>query len=255
MTLPPLPRLMVAPNGARRSKADHPALPVTIPETVATARACHVAGADGLHLHIRDEAGGHSLDPGLYREALADLRQAVPGMALQITTEAVGIYDVAAQLAALFGSGASLASVAVREIRAELSATKARKVYADCAEAGISVQHILYDLADIALLAETLGQIGRSVQVLYVLGRYTTGQVSSPADLDPFLAEAARLGLSPEWGVCAFGAHETACLMHAHAHGGKMRVGFENNMLMADGTVAADNAARVAEVSRMVAGG
>lgn len=34
-----------------------------------------------------------------------------------------------------------------------------------------------------------------------------------------------------------------------------MRVGFENNMLMADGTVAADNAARVAEVSRMVAGG
>ncbi|MEC7495261.1 MAG: 3-keto-5-aminohexanoate cleavage protein, partial [Pseudomonadota bacterium] len=34
-----LPRLMVAPNGARRTKADHPAIPVTIQETVETALA------------------------------------------------------------------------------------------------------------------------------------------------------------------------------------------------------------------------
>lgn len=31
----PLPRLMVAPNGARLTKADHPQLPITIPEIVA----------------------------------------------------------------------------------------------------------------------------------------------------------------------------------------------------------------------------
>ena len=48
----PLPRLMVAPNGARRGKGDHPALPITDAEMIATARACHTAGADGIHLHI-----------------------------------------------------------------------------------------------------------------------------------------------------------------------------------------------------------
>ena len=49
-----LPRIMVAPNGARLTKADHPTLPVTIEETVAAALAARAAGADGLHAHVRD---------------------------------------------------------------------------------------------------------------------------------------------------------------------------------------------------------
>ena len=71
------PLIMVAPNGARRMKADHPALPLTVAETVETAQACHAAGAGALHLHIRDAEGRHSLDAGHYREALQALRQAV----------------------------------------------------------------------------------------------------------------------------------------------------------------------------------
>lgn len=81
----PLPRLMVAPNGARRGKADHPDLPITDAEMIATARACQQAGADGIHLHIRDAAGRHLLDAGRYRALLAALEEAVPGMYLQVT--------------------------------------------------------------------------------------------------------------------------------------------------------------------------
>ena len=36
-----LPKLMVAPNGARKIKKDHPAVPLTISETVATAKSCY----------------------------------------------------------------------------------------------------------------------------------------------------------------------------------------------------------------------
>ncbi|MEZ5840413.1 MAG: 3-keto-5-aminohexanoate cleavage protein [Hyphomicrobiales bacterium] len=39
-----LPAIVVAPNGARKTHADHPAVPVTIPEIVATAAACFKAG-------------------------------------------------------------------------------------------------------------------------------------------------------------------------------------------------------------------
>ncbi|MED5305295.1 MAG: 3-keto-5-aminohexanoate cleavage protein, partial [Pseudomonadota bacterium] len=85
-----LPRLMVAPNGARRTKADHPAIPVTIQETVETALACAAVGAQAMHLHVRDADQQHVLDAGLYREALKELGAAVPAMHLQITTEAVG---------------------------------------------------------------------------------------------------------------------------------------------------------------------
>jgi uncharacterized protein (DUF849 family) len=82
---------MVAPNGARKTKADHPALPIGPAELAATAAACRDAGAAAIHLHVRDEAGGHSLDAGRYREATAEVRAAIgEAMIVQITTEAVG---------------------------------------------------------------------------------------------------------------------------------------------------------------------
>ena len=39
-TPPDLPKLMVAPNGARRTKQDHPAIPVTLEQTIETAKKC-----------------------------------------------------------------------------------------------------------------------------------------------------------------------------------------------------------------------
>ena len=75
-----LPRLMVAPNGARKVKKDHPAVPLTISETVATAKSCYEAGAGAIHLHVRDKDGQHVLDAGLYKEALNELEHQVPKM-------------------------------------------------------------------------------------------------------------------------------------------------------------------------------
>ena len=49
-----LPEIMLAPNGARRSKHDHPRLPITVEETVAAARDAFAAGAGALHAHVRD---------------------------------------------------------------------------------------------------------------------------------------------------------------------------------------------------------
>ena len=97
MSVTPLPVLMVAPNGARRTKADHPALPVSVAETVEAALACHEAGAGGLHAHVRDRQGAHVLDAGLYRELIAEMGLRAPAMAVQITTEAVGRYSPAEQ--------------------------------------------------------------------------------------------------------------------------------------------------------------
>ena len=62
--------VMCAPNGARRTKDDHPALPLTPAEIAAEAERCADAGAALLHLHVRDTAGRHSLSPELYREAI-----------------------------------------------------------------------------------------------------------------------------------------------------------------------------------------
>ena len=87
-----LPKLMVAPNGARKIKKDHPEIPLTIEETVEVAKKTYVAGAGAIHLHVRDKNGDHVLDAGLYKEALKELENKVPKMHIQVTTEAVGKY-------------------------------------------------------------------------------------------------------------------------------------------------------------------
>lgn len=243
---------MVAPNGATRSRADHPALPVSIPQIVATARACFDAGADGIHAHVRDRAGRHVLDAGLYSELLAELARAVPGMAAQITTEAQGRYTPAQQRAVVVAvPGAVSVSVALREMMADNDAAAARGFYHDCAARGCAVQHILYDLADIDRLAaaRAAGIVPAGpVQVLLVLGRYTDGQCAAPADLAAPHARLMERIPGADWAVCAFGPDETACLAAAHGLGGKLRVGFENNLFNADGRRAADNADRVRDL-------
>lgn len=245
-----LPAVMVAPNGARRTGADHPALPMTIAGTVACAAACHAAGAGAIHAHLRDAEGRHWLDAGAYAELIAEMARAVPGMPIQITTEAAGRYDPPAQRALLDRITPEGVSIALAEMLADDDRAAARRLYHRLAGAGVAVQHILYDPAQLDwLLAEqTRGTLPAGpLQVLFVVGRYSDGQQAVPAMLAPFLDRMpAEAGL--DWAVCAFGAQETACLVQASRLGGKLRVGFENNLLMADGRIATDNAERVAEV-------
>ncbi len=251
----PLPRIMVAPNGARRTQADHPALPVTIPEIVETARACFAAGAGGIHAHVRDAVQRHVLDAGLYREMIAELALAVPAMLVQITTEAVGLYTPAQQRAVVDAVAPRAVSVALREMTADEDEAAVRAFYHRADEAGISLQHILYSAEEVAELAARTerGIIpARDPQVLFVLGRYAADQESRPEELAPFLAALRQSGIVADWAVCAFGRSETACLERALGFGGKVRVGFENSFHNRDGTIARDNAERIGEIARLL---
>lgn len=251
------PLIMVAPTGARRTKADHPNLPITIPEIIETARHCHAAGAQLLHAHVRDESGKHTLDAGLYTELLSEMATQVPTMHVQITTEAVGIYSPAQQRAVVEKVQPKMVSVALREMMAEDDTTTLRQFYHHQTEAGTVLQHILYAAEDLVRLAQEIAQgtiPGENLSLLFVLGRYTKNQQSTPADLTPFLTEMAqsRHAKNAEFMVCAFGQAEIACLLSAAEKGGNCRIGFENNILNADGTPATSNADRVEQLVKKI---
>jgi uncharacterized protein (DUF849 family) len=239
----------VAPNGARRNKADHPVLPISVAETAQAAKACFVAGADCIHLHVRDDNGQHSLDAGRYREAIAAIKQTAPAMTVQITTEAAGVFDVPAQYACLKQVRPKAVSVSVREMARDV--VVAGKLYEFAAEAGIDLQHILYDVRDVVLLNEwrQSGIVARSLHsVLFVLGKYQPPVLAQPKDLTVLLDATSDMKLN--WTVCAFGKNELACMREALKHGGNIRVGFENNLQLPDGSVAPDNAQLVAHAVR-----
>lgn len=254
-----LARIMVAPNGARKSKADHPALPVTIGETVETAKACFAAGAGAIHAHVRDAEGQHVLDGGLYRELIGQLTDTVPEMSVQITTEAVGRYSPQQQRQVVRDAMPAAVSVSLREMLPDDSEeAAARDFYHWADEAGIAVQHILYEAYEVDALFARLHQgviPARNLQLLFVLGRYAADQESDVTDMDPFLSTLALQDQAPDdlqWGLCAFGRRETDCLVEAVRRGGHARIGFENSVWNRDGTVAADNAARVRELKAML---
>lgn len=247
----PLPRIMVAPIGARRMKTDHPELPLCIKETVETAAACWDAGATGLHAHVRDTEGAHVLDAGLYRELISEMAHRCPDMQVQITTEAVGKYTPAEQLQIVHDVMPAAVSISVREMFSEGPVSE---FYHWAADAEIAIQHILYDAADVALLEReiTQGRVPKEdLQALIVLGRYTSGQYSDPDALAPRVNQLLRVAPAADWAACAFGQSETECLKRACDLGGKARVGFENNLFDATGKLAKDNAARVAEIARL----
>lgn len=251
-----LPRIMVAPNGASRTKSDHPALPMTVGEIAETAAACLRAGAGAIHAHVRDEAGRHVLDAGLYLEASEAVRRATEGrMLFQMTTEAVGRYSPAEQQAVVRAVEPEAVSIALKEMLPDMSGEpEVRSFYAWAREAEIAVQHILYDPPEVGRFADLLkaGTIpGDTHQLLFPLGRYTKGQESNPVALVPFIEALEATGLRDrcDWAVCAFGVGETRSLATALAFGGKARVGFENSLWHADGSTAKDNADRVARIA------
>jgi len=253
-----LPLIMVAPNGARRTKSDHPALPMTVAETVAAAKACYEAGAGALHAHVRDDAGHHVLDAVLYRQLLSQMKAAAPQMLVQITTEAVGRYSPSEQRHLVQEVRPQAVSIALKEMIPDAETAEAASFYAWAQDEGIAVQHILYSPDDVArflaLSSEGVVPDGPQ-QVLFVLGRYSQNQQSAPEDLDPFLQamETGSAGKTPDWAVCAFGERETECLAYAVSKGGKARIGFENGLWNRDGRLARDNAHRVRDLTSALA--
>lgn len=250
--------IMVAPNGARRTKADHPAIPLTLDEIADVVAACAQAGAGAAHLHVRDREGRHLLDAEAYRALLDMIAPRVPdGFVSQITTEAVGRYSAGEQMAVVCAVRPPAVSVAVREMVPEAAAeSEAAAFYAWCRREAVAVQHIVYDEADLRHLLALVrrGVIpGMRLSVLFVLGRYSANQESDAHMLRPFLAVLDEAGDLPpiDWMICAFGRGETAGATAAMALGGHVRVGFENSLWAPDGTLFRDNADRVARIVRI----
>ena len=240
--------VMSAPNGARRGKADHAGIPLSPTELAENAQAILDCGASILHLHVRDEADRHTLDPGRYRAAIDAVRDQVGDkLVIQITTEAVGVYSTEEQMSVVKELKPEAVSIALRELvpdRADLN--EADDFFGWLNESGVMPQYILYSPDEVRWFEDLRG---RGVFhddlpfILFVIGRYGTTDYGDPAKVEDY-----RQALGDDripWAVCCFGPREDEASQVAATNGGHARVGFENNMLLPDGSEAPNNAALV----------
>ena len=253
--------ISVAPNGARKTKNDHPNIPLEIDEIAEDARQCAEAGATFLHMHIRDKNLGHTLDVETYRQAIKAVRAATANkMIIQVTSEAVGIYKPPEQMKMVMDLRPESVSLSIREIipKPDYENT-AKEFFTFLNKEEILPQFILYDTDDVKYFSdlrkrEIIPQ--EKVFVLFVLGK-KSGIVkeATVSDLDPFLecfADGYLKLADTVWSVTAFGKNELAIMKKTIECGGHPRIGFENNQLIADGSTAENNAALVKQLVKTI---
>ena len=108
-------------------------------------------------------------------------------------------------------------------------------------------RHICYEPDDLDLLSDVLKKAKLSetrVWCMFTIGHYS-GKKSDPEKIPFFVKKLNDHNLIADWAVCAFSKEEIPCLKTAIKLGGKIRVGFENSLLMPDGSIAPDNETKV----------
>jgi len=238
---------MSAPNGARRMPAEHASLPITSQQLAECASSLAEASVSVLHMHVRDADNLHTLDVTRYRDALKAVQNAIgDDMIVQVTTEAVGQFLPDEQMQMVRDLRPEAVSLALRELCADEAAERTAGAFFEwLVSERIWPQYILYSVDDVVRF-DRLCRKGLFADdhpfCMLVLGQYADGREGQTSDLVEMLG--ARADRYP-WSVCCFGENENDAALHAASAGGHVRIGFENNVLLLDGSVAADNSALI----------
>jgi uncharacterized protein (DUF849 family) len=231
-------------NG-RRSREEHPAVPLTAEELGADARRAVDAGAQELHVHPRLPDGRDTVEPETAAAAVRAVRAACPGVPLGLTT---GLWttDGDAELrhahVEAWRELPDYVSVNVGEPGAvELCAVLARR--------GVGVEAGVWTLADAEALKET------GLRPLRVLVETSDGGAADPiaaaAEIDDLLTGAGVSAAQLHHGA---GEDAWEMLDAALARGRDVRIGLEDTTAMPDRSPARDNAQLVAEAARRMRG-
>lgn len=242
--------LAVAPNGAKITKQDHPAVPLTVEEIAQEAKSCMEAGAGMIHLHVRNSIGQHSLNTKYYRPAIEAIKAQVgDGLFIQVTSEAVGKYTADEQFEMIHQLKPEGVSIAIREIR-RLDEMDLYEHFSRMRDNDTYPQLILYNKHDVSTYMSWLedGLLpGNAYPVLIVIGKAQKEGIYTLESLN----ELDHLSCS-SWMVCAFGEQEYQAGIVAANKGGHIRIGFENNQTLADGRIASNNAELVTQMAEVL---
>jgi uncharacterized protein (DUF849 family) len=222
------------------SRADHPAVPVTLEQLVADAVACHAAGAGSVHLHPRrPEDGLESLAAEVHDPVVAAIRRASPELEISCSTQKdIDLGGAPDRLAAVraWSRPPDVVSLNV----SEEGMTELGSVLLEC---GIGIEAGVFTLDD----ADTLLSVpwARDVHrvLVEVIFEHDDGEaVKLARAID---ARVAVLGRPRLWHGDA--RANWAVVDAGQAAGRDVRVGLEDTLVGRDGGPAPANAVQVAE--------
>lgn len=248
--------ITVAPTGAESQKDANPALPVTLEELVAAARACQAAGAAMVHVHIRDDAGQPTLDLGRLRATVDALRESTD-LIVQLSTGGAVTDPFQARLAVLDAAPDSCSlTTGTVNFGDEVFHNPwpfVAELYQQTQARGILPEFELFELGHVTAMQRLLDEFGPPagghVHADFVMG-VPGGMPGTPQTL---VAGVSMLPAGATWSATGIGRTSMPVLLAALSLGGNLRVGMEDTLTYGPKRPARDNAELVERAARLAA--
>ena len=241
--------ICVAITGSVPTKADNPAVPISVAEQVESTQEAFEAGAAIVHAHVRNDDGTPSSDPEKFARLMEGIRAHCPGMIIQLSTGG--------------RSGAGEARGGMLPLRPDMASLSVgsnnfpTRVYENPPDLvdwlagemrtyGVKPEIEAFDLSHIHQAA-AMNRDGRIPGQLYV--QFVMGVKNAmPVDRDVFdyyVRTVERLAPEAEWCGAGIGRHQITLNEWCIAAGGHVRTGLEDNVRLDADRLAPSNAALV----------
>ncbi|TVR45415.1 MAG: 3-keto-5-aminohexanoate cleavage protein [Rhodobacteraceae bacterium] len=249
--------IAVAITGSVPTKANNPAVPITVAEQVESTQAAFEAGATIAHCHVRNDDETPSSDPEKFARLKEGLGKHCPGMIIQFSTGGRsgagrargGMLPLRPDMASL-SVGSNNFPTRVYENPPDLVDWLASELLAHDVMPEIEA----FDLSHIiqaTKMAED-GRLKRPLYVQFVMG-VKNAMIADERILDIYIETLNRFAPDALWCAAGIGANQIVVNEWAIARGGHTRTGLEDNVRLDRARLAPSNAALVARTVELCA--
>lgn len=250
--------ICVAITGSLPTKANNPAVPISVAEQVESTHEAFEAGASIVHAHVRNDDETPSSDPEKFAALKEGLEKHCPGMIIQFSTggrsgagqSRGGMLPLAPDMASL-SVGSNNFPTRVYENPPDLVDWLASEML----KYNVKPEIEAFDLSHIlkAKQMADAGQLAGTPYVQFVMGVKN----AMPVDRDVFdyyIHTVRRLfGADAPWCAAGIGPNQIVINEWAVSSGGHARTGLEDNVRLDRDTLAPSNAALVTRVTDLCA--
>ena len=249
--------ICVALTGSVPTKADNPAVPISVAEQIESAQEAFEAGATIAHCHVRDDNGAPTSDPERFARLGEGLRQHCPGMIVQFSTGGRsgsgrgrgGMLGLRPDMASLT-PGSNNFPTRVYENPPDLVDWLAGEMK----RYGVKPEIECFDLSHVVQAArmQADGRITGPLYAQFVMGVKN----AMPADeriFDFYIETLKRYAPDALWCGAGIGREQIVVNEWCVARGGHTRTGLEDNVRLDRDRLAPSNAALVRRVADLCA--
>lgn len=249
--------LCVAITGSLPTKANNPAVPITIPEQVESTHAAFEAGATIAHCHVRDDDAKPTSDPDRFAKLMEGLHKHCPGMIVQLSTGGRsgagqmrgGMLLLRPDMASL-SVGSNNFPTRVYENPPDLVDWLATEMLTYNVKPEIEAFDLSHIVQATRMAAD--GRLRGPLYVQFVMGVKNAMPADEPI-MDFYIETLKRLAPDAQWCAAGIGPSQYIINDWAIRKGGHTRTGLEDNVRIDRDTLAPSNAALVQRAADLCA--